>query len=106
MSLDFSRLLLVKVIHAGKFGNVWKAELPNSDILQEESRVYCVKAFSRGPQQDYFYAERDIYSVAMMRHANIVDCFGWEMRPSDGLALLVLEYCPLGTLRSFISVSF
>lgn len=95
--LDLEDLKLDGLIHRGRYGEVYKAILNDSEV--------AVKSLFPSHRQ-YYYNERDIYMQAHMQHESIAKFCGYYDRPAgnDGPAqyMIVTSYVELGTLTSYL----
>lgn len=93
---NVDNLNLVAMIGQGKYGSVWKG------IVNEQP--VAVKIFTATNKQ-YFYNERDIYTLPFMEHPALLTYFGCDERHTlDGGSeyLLVLSLAPLGCLQDYL----
>jgi len=85
-------------IGKGRYGEVWKASFKGRTVA-----IKCVKS----TEGESFYRETNIYATNMLRHLNILDFIGSDMRSvCHGYTelLLITAYHPLGSLYDFLKV--
>ncbi|CAG5097332.1 Oidioi.mRNA.OKI2018_I69.XSR.g15029.t1.cds [Oikopleura dioica] len=85
-------------IGKGRYGEVWKASFKGRTVA-----IKCVKS----TEGESFYRETNIYATSMLRHLNILDFIGADMRSCDhGYTelLLITAYHQLGSLYDFLRV--
>lgn len=95
-SYNVDNLNVVAMVGQGRFGTVWKG------IVNEQP--VAVKIYTAHNRQ-YFYNERDIYSLPFMDNPGLLMYFGSDERQTmDGNIeyLLVLSLAPLGSLQSYL----
>uniref|UniRef100_A0A336M2V6 receptor protein serine/threonine kinase n=1 Tax=Culicoides sonorensis TaxID=179676 RepID=A0A336M2V6_CULSO len=93
---NVDNLNVVAMIGQGRFGSVWKG------IVNEQP--IAVKIFTAHNKQ-YFYNERDIYSLPFMDNPGLLTYFGSDERQTmDGSIeyLLVLSLAPLGSVQAYL----
>ncbi len=93
---DLDQLKLCQMLSKGRYGEVWQGQLGDTDV--------AVKLFTQ-QQRQYYQNEREIYQLPHMEHISLLNFYGSEERLTvDGVAeyLLVLEYCPSGTLTNHL----
>ncbi|XP_014245499.1 bone morphogenetic protein receptor type-2 [Cimex lectularius] len=95
-SYSLSQLSLDKIVGQGRYGTVWLGHLKGQQV--------AVKMFPMHYSQ-YFYNEKDIYTLPFMEHSSLLKYLGSDEFPNkNGLnsLALVLSYCPLGTLQEYL----
>ncbi|KAF6203955.1 hypothetical protein GE061_002293 [Apolygus lucorum] len=93
---SMSQLTLDHIVGQGRYGTVWLGYLKDKPV--------AVKMFPSHYQQ-YFYNEKDIYTLPFMNHNSLLKYFGNDkMKNKDGMTnyILVLSYCPKGTLQEYL----
>ncbi|KAF6032518.1 wit [Bugula neritina] len=94
--VSYDDLALGVCLHRGRFGDVYKGKLNDSEV--------CVKYFH--PQQkSLFLTEKEIYSVLSPDVKTIVQCLACDECPQpDGATkyIVIMEYVSLGSLNSYL----
>ena len=95
--MDLEQLKLCSLLSGGRYGDVWKGTLYDTDV--------AVKLFMP-VQKQYFINERDIYSLPHMDHPALLRYYGSDERMNqDGVvpySIIVMDYVPRGTLCHYL----
>ena len=89
---------LQEVIGSGRYGQVYLGDYRDDHV--------AVKIFSTVDEESW-NREKDIYSIVLIRHDNILGYIGADMISNNGVTelWLITQYHPLGYLYDFLSVS-
>ena len=89
---------LQEVIGSGRYGQVYLGDYRDDHV--------AVKIFSTVDEESW-KREKDIYSIVLIRHENILVYMAADMISNNGVTelWLVTQYHPLGSLYDFLSVS-
>eukprot|EP01025_Chloroclados_australasicus_P033670 TRINITY_DN3439_c3_g1_i2.p1 TRINITY_DN3439_c3_g1~~TRINITY_DN3439_c3_g1_i2.p1 ORF type:complete len:1321 (-),score=143.42 TRINITY_DN3439_c3_g1_i2:288-3869(-) len=102
LSIDFYRELDIRMeIGSGGFGNVMGGlYTPNNQNVQYEVAIKQLHSGFLGKTKEQVEKEfiKEIGLHAMLRHPNIVKCFGASQRPRA----IVMEYCHAGSLQDYL----
>ena len=89
---------LQEVIGSGRYGQVYLGDHRDEHV--------AVKIFSTVDEESW-KREKDIYSIVLIRHDNILGYIAADMISNNGVTelWLITQYHPLGSLYDFLSVS-
>lgn len=89
---------LQEVIGSGRYGQVYLGDYRDEHV--------AVKIFSTVDEESW-KREKDIYSIVLIRHDNILGYIAADMISNNGVTelWLITQYHPLGSLYDFLSVS-
>lgn len=95
--LDLAHLKPECTIHRGRYGEVCKAVLNDTEV--------AVKSLHPSHRQ-YYYNERDIYLQVRMKHENIAKFCGYYDKPANDVSpaqyMIVTAYMEHGTLTNYL----